>query len=82
MMNFTLIGSLPLLARIKAFHGFDFHPELAFVVDGAARINILVAFGGLKRRSEPFVQRIGRLHVIVARNTGPFGLPGACSQSP
>ena len=47
-MNFTLSGSLPPSAVNERFHGFNFHPELAFVVDGAAGVNILVALVGSK----------------------------------
>ena len=49
----------------QRFDGFDFHPELAFVVDRAAGVEIVVALGGLEGRRNPFVERIGRLHIVV-----------------
>ena len=49
----------------EGLEGFDFHPELAFVVDGAAGIDVVIAFGRLKRRSVPFVERLGGLDVVV-----------------
>ena len=36
----------------QGFEGFDLHPDLAFVVDGAAGVDIAVAFGGLEGRRE------------------------------
>ena len=50
-MNLTLMGSLPPPALHERFEGLDLHPELAFVVDRAARIDIVVALGGLERRA-------------------------------
>ena len=48
--------------RFKCLH---LHPQLALVVDGAARVDVLVALGGLKGRRGPFFNRIGRLHVVM-----------------
>src|SRR5439155_5638784 len=49
----------------QSLDGFDFHPELPFVVHGTARIDVVVTLGRLKRRRNPFVQRVRRLHVVV-----------------
>ena len=49
----------------EGFEGFDFHPELAFIVDGAAGVDVVVALGRLKRRRLPFVERFGGLDVVV-----------------
>ena len=49
----------------EGFESFDFHPELAFVVDGAAGVDVVVALGGLEGRRVPFVERLGGLHVVV-----------------
>ena len=40
--------------------------DLALVVDGAAGVEVAVALGRLEGRRKPFVERIGRLHVVVA----------------
>ena len=40
--------------------------HLPFVVGRAAGVDVAVADGRLERRADPFVQRIGRLHVVVA----------------
>ncbi len=45
--------------------GLHLHPELAFVVDRATRVDVLVALGRLPRRRVPLVQRLGRLHIKV-----------------
>ena len=58
----------------------DMHVHLALVVDRAARVEIAVALGGLEGRRVPFVERIGRLHIVVAV-ARTVGLPAACSQS-
>jgi hypothetical protein len=50
----------------QRFERFDVHIHLALVVHGAARVEVAIALGRLKRRREPFVQRIGRLNVIVS----------------
>jgi hypothetical protein len=42
----------------------DQHRSL--VVGHAAPVEAIVAHGGLERRRQPFVQRIGRLHVVMA----------------
>ena len=60
----------------QRFEGLHFHPELAFIVDGAARIDVVVALGRLKRRAVPFIQRIGRLDIVV-RIQSTVGLPRA-----
>jgi hypothetical protein len=54
--------------------------HLAFVVDRAAGVEVAVALGGLEGRREPFVERVGRLHIVVAVDEHG-GLAGACSQS-
>ena len=66
MRTRTLTGSLPALAASSDFEGFDVHPDLAFVVDSAARVEIAVALRWLEGRRSPFVQRVGRLDVVVA----------------
>ena len=59
------MGSLPPPALHEGFEGFHFHPELAFVVDRAAGVEVVVALGGLEGRSDPFVERLGGLDVVV-----------------
>jgi len=46
--------------------GFHVHVHLAFIVRRTASVNIAVAHFRLEGRAEPFTQRIGRLHVVVA----------------
>ncbi len=66
----------------QSLHGFDQDVGLAFVVGRPARVDVVVADVGLKRRRLPFVQRIGRLHVIMpveqhdglAWSAQPFGV--------
>ena len=58
-------GQLAAAGLQERFEGFHFHPELAFVVDGAAGVDVVVALGGLKGRSVPFVERFGGLDVVV-----------------
>ena len=56
--------------------------HLALVVGGAAGVEVAVANRRLERRREPGLQRLGRLHVVVAvdqqgrfaRRTEPFGV--------
>ena len=50
----------------QALDGFDLDVDLALVVAGAARVDVVAAHFGLERRRLPLVQRIGRLHVVVA----------------
>ena len=46
----------------------NLRPDLAFVIDRAAGVEIAVALGWLKGRRVPLVQRLGRLHIVVAVN--------------
>ena len=50
----------------QALHGLDLDVDLALVVAGAARENVVAADLRLEGRRFPLVQRIGRLHVVVA----------------
>ncbi len=52
------------------------HEQLPLVVAGAAGVDALVLVPGLERRTDPLVERIGGLHVVVAvdqhgRRIGP-----------
>jgi len=62
-------GRVRFTAR-RASMAFDVHVHLAFVVAGAASIEISVALGGFKRRRVPQIQRVRRLNVIVPVATG------------
>ena len=44
----------------------DLRPHLALVVHRAAGVEVAVALRRLEGRREPLVQRIGRLHIVVA----------------
>ena len=46
--------------------GLEVHEDLALVVGRAARVDLAVADGRLERRRLPQVERIDRLHVVVA----------------
>ena len=63
--NFTCSGSLPtgLHPGLDALHVRE---HLAFVVGRAAGIDVAVAHGRLERRADPLVERLRRLHVVVA----------------
>ena len=63
--DFHVDGQLAAAGLHEGFEGFDFHPELAFVVDGAAGVDVVVALGGLEGRSVPLVERLGGLDVVV-----------------
>ena len=54
----------------QSLDSFDFHPELPFVVHRAARINVVVALRRFKRRRNPFIERIRRLHIVVRITQG------------
>ena len=62
--------------------GLDLDPDLPFVVDGAAGIDVFIANGRLEGGGDPFVQRIGGLNIVVAieeegrlaRGVEPFGV--------
>ena len=61
--------------------GLDVAPHLPLVVDGASGVyrlvtRAVVAHRRLERRSRPLVQRLGRLHVVVAvkQHCWPAGL--------
>ena len=56
----------------------DLGEELALVVGGAARVEAAVAHGRLERRRCPLLQRLGRLHVVVAVH----GTVGASAPAP
>jgi hypothetical protein len=56
---------LPLLFQVR-LDGLDVHEHLALVVGRSARVDLAVANGRLERRRRPLVERIHRLHVIVA----------------
>ena len=64
----------------KSLDRFEQQVGLAFIVHGAAGVNIVVADCGLEGRRNPFVERVGRLNVVVtvqderglARGVEPF----------
>ena len=41
------------------------HEHLALVVDGPPRIKVLIALGRLEWGSSPFIERVGRLHIVM-----------------
>ena len=47
--------------------------QLAFVVGGAAGVEVAVAAGRLERGGGPLFQRLGRLHVVMAVDQGRRG---------
>ncbi len=50
----------------KCLHRFEVREMLAFIIRGPARVHRAIANRGLKRRRVPFVQRLRRLHVVMA----------------
>ena len=60
-----LTGSLPGLLQVR-LDGLEVHEDLALVVGRAARVDLAVADGGLKRRRLPELDGIDRLDVVVA----------------
>ncbi len=64
-MIFNVDGQLAVVCLEEGFESFDFHPELAFVVDRAAGIDVVIPLGRLKGRSVPLVEGFGRLDVIM-----------------
>ena len=60
----------------------EVHEQLALVVAGAARVDALVLVARLERRSDPLVERVGRLDVVVAVDEhGRRVRPRHCSHS-
>ena len=70
------------IALHQRFHGFNEDPNLPLVIGGAASINVVSADLGLERRRLPFVDRIGRLDIVMpvqkerglAGRAQPFGV--------
>ena len=60
MSGKRVIGGQQRLERL------DLRNHLALVVDRAAGVEVAVALCGLEGRREPFVERIGGLHIVVA----------------
>ena len=58
-------GQPAVLLEVR-FDGLEVHEDLALVVGGPARVDLAVAHGRLERRGVPELQRIDRLHVVVA----------------
>ena len=56
---------LPGLLQVR-LDGLEVHEDLALVVGRAARVDLAVANGGFKRRRLPQLERVDRLHVVVA----------------
>lgn len=73
--DFEIERELAAVSLHEGFEGLHLHPELALVVDGTARIDIVIALGRFEGRRDPFVERIGRLDVVVgvAENGGLAG---------
>ena len=65
MKNLMLTGRLPAFLMYASI-GLDVHEHLALVVGRAARVDLAVANRGLERRRGPEIERIDRLHVVVA----------------
>src|SRR5262249_23640408 len=68
---FALDGKLELQRQLAA--GLQPSPRaeqvrqhLSLVVGGAAGVDVAVTLGGLERRTFPFVQRLDRLHIVMA----------------
>src|SRR3974390_732581 len=58
-------GQLAVAGLKQGFEGLELHPELAFVVNGAAGVDVVVALSGFEGRGDPLVEGLGRLNVIV-----------------
>ena len=56
----------PALGVERGLVGLEQAEHLALVVRGAAGVQPAVAHGGLERRAGPLLERVGRLHVVVA----------------
>ena len=66
---------LAVLLQVR-LDGLEVHEDLALVVGRAARVDLAVAHGGFERRRLPQLDRIDRLHVVVAVEEDrrrPFG---------
>ncbi len=71
-----MTGSRPLVFKNDSKH-LGVNEHLAFVVRGAARVQIIVAHLGFERIAVPQFDRINRLHIVVAVNqNGRFVRPG------
>ena len=79
MKTLMLHGSDAGLRQVR-LDGLEVHEDLALVVGGATRVDLAVPDGCLEWRRHPFVDRIDRLHVVVAVEEDRR-LPGAPSQS-
>ena len=70
------------VAAQQALHGLDLQIDLAFVVGCAAREDVAAPHLRLEGRRFPLIERIGRLHIVVAveqdgrlaRRAQPFGV--------
>ena len=60
-----IYGETPRLAQVE-FDRLEVREELSFVVARTATVQVLIAHDRLERRRAPFVQRLNRLHVVVA----------------
>ena len=75
-MTRTFSGQLPGPGRVgyvairaggeERFQRLEVHVHLALVVDRPARIQVSVALRWVKGGRKPFVQRVRRLHIIMA----------------
>ena len=65
MKNLKLSGRRAGLLHVS-LDRLDVHEDLALVVGRAARVNLAVAHRRLERRRRPEIQRVDRLHVVVA----------------
>src|SRR5437667_2474972 len=63
--NFYIQRQLAAVRLHERFECFHLHPELAFVIDRAASIDVVIALGRFEGRGNPFIERVGRLHVVV-----------------
>ena len=50
----------------QRLHGFDLDVDLPLIVAGAAGVDVVAADFGFKGGRLPLIERVGRLHVIVA----------------
>ena len=73
-------GRRAVLFQVR-FDRLEVHEDLALVVGRPARVDLAVADRGLERRRLPQVERIDRLHVVVAVEEDRRRA-GAPSQSP
>src|SRR4051812_48107156 len=58
-------GQLAIVRFEQRLEGLHLHPELTFVINRTASVDVVIALCGLEWRADPLVERLGGLDIVM-----------------